>query len=112
MPRTNQDPEVCITKGTPVKNRGFAIQAANGTIWYRHDKVEVDGKTLEGYIQVRKRTYGSRIGKRIETITCFKGSCVLGHDVNWLIRMNNPQTNNDKRTVELLTAAKESNTYA
>jgi hypothetical protein len=50
--------------------------------WYRHDAVEVDGKRLDGYIQVRSR------GKRIESITCFQNSCVLGSDVNWLRRMN------------------------
>lgn len=54
--------------------------------WYRHDKVIVDGKPLDGFIQVRRRYYGKRIGHRIETTTCVGNACVMGHNVDWLIR--------------------------
>lgn len=56
--------------------------------WYRHDVVMVDDKPLEGHIQVRRRYYGKRIGHRMDTITCYKDSCVCGHNIEWLARQN------------------------
>jgi hypothetical protein len=50
--------------------------------WYRHDLVFADGVKLEGHIQVRHR-HG-----RIETMTCFQDCCVIGSNVEWLMRMN------------------------
>lgn len=79
-----------IETGEKTVNRGFAIRAANGTTWYRHDTVyaKVDGKEikLEGFIQLRRRC-GS-----LEAITCFRGGCVQGSDPAWLLRQNqNPE---------------------
>ncbi len=54
--------------------------------WYRHDTVLLDGKPLEGFIQVRRRYLGRRFGHRIESITCFRNTCVMGHNVEWLAR--------------------------
>jgi hypothetical protein len=50
--------------------------------WYRHDRVIVDGVTLEGFIQIRSRD------GRVETSTCYKDSCVMGKQVEWLVRQN------------------------
>ncbi len=50
--------------------------------WYRHDTVLADGVLLVGRVQVKS------IGKRIEVITCYKNSCVLGRDLDWLERQN------------------------
>ena len=50
--------------------------------WYRHNRVEVNGTVLEGYIQYRHKS------GRVETITCFHDSCVLGTNIEWLKRMN------------------------
>lgn len=72
-----------IVGGNPIKGRWGE--------WYRHDHVKVDGRLLDGYIQVRRRYYGKRIGHRIESHTGIGGACVLGSDIQWLIR-NQPQT--------------------
>lgn len=50
--------------------------------WYRHDEVFVGERKLEGTIQVRRR-HG-----RIERTTGFGNSCVLGMDIQWLLKMN------------------------
>lgn len=59
--------------------------------WYRHDTVVVDGKKLEGFIQVRRKYFGKRIGHRMETITCFRGVCVQGYNVKWLVSVQGDQ---------------------
>ena len=51
--------------------------------WYRHDKVIVDGKELDGVIQVRTNGRGGR-----ESITGYGAACVLGSDWRWLARQN------------------------
>ena len=94
-----------IIHGEVHRNRGFAIRASHGTLWYRHDRIKVNGKLLEGSIQVRERTFGSKLSRRIDTMTCFKDACVRGHNIVWLIRMNEPQSPDDQRTVEILNAA-------
>lgn len=65
-------PEIRITTGQVIRTRGG---------WYRHDTVTVDGKQLDGFMQVRRRN------KRTESITCYRDACVLGHDVAWLQRV-------------------------
>jgi hypothetical protein len=72
-----------IRTGVPVKGRWGE--------WSRHDKVVVDGKEIEGSIQVRRRYFGRIHGRphhRIETTTGFRGYCVMGGDPLWLIRQN------------------------
>lgn len=62
-----------------IKN-GNKIRTWGG--WYRHDAVLLDGKEI-GFIQVKRRN------KRTESITCTPGNdhrCVLGTDVQWLVR--------------------------
>lgn len=74
-----------------------------GTIWYRHDKLILrlaDGKeqVLEGMIQTKERKprgIGSRLPKRIEVSTCFGQWSVPGASVEWLLKMNNIDTNPD-----------------
>lgn len=51
--------------------------------WYRHDTYFLAGQKLEGFVQQRTNGRGGH-----ETTTCFRNSCVLGRDVEWLIRMN------------------------
>lgn len=55
--------------------------------WYQHSKVEVNGIVLDGFIQT-KHTSSKRFGSRVETITCYGNSCVMGQSVDWLIQMN------------------------
>ena len=50
--------------------------------WYSHSKVEANGMVLDGFIQTTCK-FG-----RVETITCFRDSCVLGTHIEWLKRMN------------------------
>ncbi len=50
--------------------------------WFRHDVVNIGGVTLNGHIQVRFR-HG-----RMDTLTSFGNSCVLGTNVDWLARQN------------------------
>ncbi len=50
--------------------------------WYRHNKVEIDGKVLDGFIQYCHRA------NRVEVITCYKDACVTGTNIEWLTRMN------------------------
>lgn len=64
--------------GQPIKSRWGQ--------WYRHDKILADGVELEGFVQVRRRYCGKRIGHRIESTTCFRNTCVQGADFNWLLR--------------------------
>ena len=73
---------------TPIQFiKGTAITSRWGQ-WYRHDQVVVDGKTLEGFIQVKRRYLGKKTGHRIEAITCYKSTCVLGSNWQWLARQN------------------------
>lgn len=67
-----------------------------GTIWYRHDKVYVDGKLLLGGIQVKARKplgIGRRLPVQIEASTYFEHMCVLGRNVRWLHKMNEETSN-------------------
>lgn len=50
--------------------------------WYRIRTVTVDGILLDGHVQVRHRD------GRTDVMTCYKNSCVLGQQIDWLIRMN------------------------
>jgi hypothetical protein len=60
--------------------KGFA-----GT-WCRHDMVYLDGREI-GFVQVRRRWFGKRLGHRIESLTCDTGSaCVMGCQLDWLVR--------------------------
>ena len=54
---------------------------------YRHYALTHNGVELEGFVQVKK------IGKRVETITCFSNSCVMGAQKDWLVRMNAAEVN-------------------
>lgn len=58
--------------------------------WYRHDKVKIDGKELEGSIQVRRRyiRFGRIKRHEMDSLTCFRGGCVIGNDWTWLAKMN------------------------
>lgn len=81
--------DVRIEKGQPVTGR-------HGT-WYRHDTVYVDGKRLEGGLQVRRRYLGKRIGHRTEVSTFYRGAAVTGSQIQWLRSvqgeaMDNPMT--------------------
>ncbi len=51
--------------------------------WYRHDVILLGDRPLEGFVQTR--CYRGRY----EVITCHGNACVLGKNVDWLIRMNN-----------------------
>lgn len=65
-----------------------------GTIWYRHDKVYVNDVLMEGHRQVKERRLvilGRDMKRnRIETITCFRNSCVSGDQPDWLRRQQQP----------------------
>lgn len=76
---------IVVIAGKPIKYRWGQ--------WYRHDAVHLDGKPLEGFVQVRRKYFGKRIGHRIETITCFKNSCVMGRNLEWLAKQNKDTTN-------------------
>lgn len=70
------------------KQTSYTSMFPSRRYWYRHDKVEVNGTLLDGFIQTKCRNYGKRIGTRVETITCYGDACVMGQSVDWLIRMN------------------------
>jgi hypothetical protein len=74
------DHTVAVVPGKQIKSRWGQ--------WYRHDTVTVDDKPLEGFIQVRRRYLGKRFGHRMETTTCYKQTCVMGNNVEWLARQN------------------------
>ena len=50
--------------------------------WYQIRTVTVDGVKLKGHVQVRHRQ------GRTDVITCYENSCVLGQQIDWMIRMN------------------------
>lgn len=64
---------------------------ATGTIWYRHDRVQVqdgDGwRDVPGHVQVKWRQFGRgpRAIRRIETLTSVGGYGVTGCSPEWLI---------------------------
>lgn len=65
--------------------KGFA-----GT-WCRRDTVYLDGREI-GFFQVRRLYHGRRIGHRIECLTADMGSaCVLGAQLDWLLRQAGAQ---------------------
>ncbi len=74
-----------------------------GTIWYRHDKVVIrwsDGteQILEGVIQTKERKprgVAHRIGIRTEVSTVFGNWSVPGSQTDWLLKMNNINTEPD-----------------
>ena len=63
-----------------------------GTRNYRHDKIEIDGRRLEGHVQIKvRRTHKQPSGEyatRTEVITCYRGTVVRGHDIAWLAQQN------------------------
>ncbi len=65
-----------------------------GTIWYRHDKVYVNDVLMEGHRQVKERrvvVLGRDMRRnRIESMTCFRSSCVLGDQPEWLYQQQQP----------------------
>jgi hypothetical protein len=75
-----KEAEVKIIGGKEIKSRWGQ--------WYRHDRIKLDGVELEGFIQVRRRYFGKRLGHRIEAITCYKDGCIIGSDWLWLARQN------------------------
>jgi hypothetical protein len=69
--------------------KGEQCEGSQRGDWYRHDRVEVNGKVLDGFIQVRRRKPSfPRIPTRIEASTCFGGGAVMGSDWEWLARQN------------------------
>jgi len=50
--------------------------------WYEHHTVSIDGKQLDGFIQVK------RANKRTTITTHYQSTAVLGHDWGWLARCN------------------------
>ena len=66
--------DVRFIKGEKIRNWGG---------WYRHDKVIVDGKELEGFIQVRTNGRGGR-----ESTTHFRNACIMGDNWAWLYAQN------------------------
>ena len=80
--QTDNEPDhkVAVVPGQQIKSRWGQ--------WYRHDTVTVDGKPLKGFIQVRRKYFGRKMGHRMDTMTSFENSCVLGHNIEWLARQN------------------------
>lgn len=58
--------------------------------WYRHDKILIDGKELEGSIQVRRKyiRFGRIKRHEVDVLVCFRNGCVIGDDWPWLAKMN------------------------
>ncbi len=56
--------------------------------WYRHDTLIVNGKKLDGHIQIRRVPRRGRLPGRMEALTCAGNRCVLGNDFRWLAREN------------------------
>lgn len=82
-------PPFTIQKGEQIYvNDNHHPDRVTGTIWYRHDKVIVDGKPLEGHIQVkyfRLRILGRDMKQnRTEVHTGVGGYCVRGSYPEWL----------------------------
>jgi hypothetical protein len=63
---------ITVVQGTTVKGRWGQ--------WFRHDKVYLDGKPLEGSVKVRRKYYG-RLGHRVETVTLVGMAGVTGYNV-------------------------------
>jgi len=95
---TQKEVRVVLVRGATIKGRWGE--------WHRHDEVKIDGRELEGCIQVSRKYI--RLGSRrheMETITCFRGSCVLGKDLKWLAKMNGILVEKDHAGRWLLKAA-------
>lgn len=91
------EPKFRIEKGEQIYHHGNHHPCREtGTIWYRHDKVFVGDRQLEGFIQVKERRLiilGRDMKRnRIETLTCSPvGGCVPGSEPEWLLRQQPSQ---------------------
>lgn len=86
-------PKFTFLRGERIYSRAdHAFDRETGTIWYRHDRVVVDGEELEGFIQVKERRriiFGRDLGgTQLEVTTCFRQTCVQGSNPKWLMRQN------------------------
>lgn len=93
--RQNQSPAVSvkIVTGKTVKYHPASRESREtGTRSYRHDKIMIDGKELEGHVQVKtvrdRKLPNGRYTAKTQVITAYKGTAVLGHDVAWLAQQN------------------------
>lgn len=73
---------VKLIKGPTIRTFEFPYRG-----WCRHDRVEIDGKVLQGFIQVRCRPARKSL-QRIEATTCHDSRCVMGASYTWLAGCN------------------------
>ncbi len=78
-------PEVTFQSGQVIKTRWGQ--------WHRRDTILLDGRPLEGFVQVRRRYWGRGGGHSIEIATHFRGSRVFGTHPDWLIRQISSNSN-------------------
>ncbi len=82
-----------LITGKPIKYHPASRESREtGTREYRQDKVMIDGKELEGHVQVKTvrdvKMPNGKYTTKTRVITTYKGAAVIGHDINWLAEQN------------------------
>ncbi len=72
-------------------NKNHHPERQTGLIWSRRDTVVADDIELDGYVHVRCRlvTIGGHTRKCLENVTCRRGECRTGVDIDWLLTFIN-----------------------